>query len=849
MPDGFYSGDKPNSHLRQFVEDHATSYDPTSDEYRVGAFAEHIQAKKSTAIYNLHTYWSKKPHDAIQQYIRHYTTSGDTVLDPMCGSGSTALAALMDGRNAIAIDLSPAATFITKLYCTPISLADFDKAFQQLDAALGAEMEQLYHSDCSRCGGPATVTFTVYSQVYQCPRCLEDVALFDCPEEMALGSDDEQRRVTVCPHCLKKRHKEEISSRLSRKGFKVVSIGYECNGKNGKPCKPRRGSRHHATTDIPEQHAFAQDLAHLEDIRSRTIPFPIPQQRMMNCAEGVTEWGLLWRPYHDGIDKVTDFFTSRNLLALLTLKHAITQLSVSPDVRDFLLGGVTAILHKSSRMMGYRHDGVGRVMTGTYWIPQLIKDINVWRYFREWYGDARRHVAQKNSSFSSADAKVIISTQNATSLGDIPSDSIDYIFTDPPYSWKVQFGEANFLWEAFMGFDTKWLDDEIIVNEHRKMTEGEWAGRLVLVLKECFRVLKPGRWMSICYHDTSEGTWAVLQDLLAEAGFVASEVAETLVIDSDQKSIKQITADKVAKRDLVLNLRKPVRGHWIVSRIYIPADVDAPTFMDLGRHIIKDYLTNHPGASKDRIYDAVVGCMVRKGQMEAHDFDALLRSVAEEVQQPVHEGLFRYRKPDLFGSHIQSRWYLKESADQVDQVEQAKEDAVVSRLSKFIGEYLKKNPEDEGVHYSELFEQYLPVQDKPRRLLADWLPEYFIKTPGGTWQVPDKKDAEQLAKLREAGTLRQIKRFANALIEGVPVRDKDRPGSHVDLLDWLRQCRRAGMYEQGKAIYEKGGLNSANLTEEKQIEAEDDYRICARRGSTEEAKPKRQRRKKQDDDE
>src|SRR4051812_40409484 len=107
MPDDFYSGDQPNSHLRQFVEDHATCYNHTSDQYRVGAFAKDIQAKKSTAIYNLHTYWSKKPHDAIQLYVRHYTKSGDIVLDPMCGSGSTALAALMDGRNAIAIDRSP----------------------------------------------------------------------------------------------------------------------------------------------------------------------------------------------------------------------------------------------------------------------------------------------------------------------------------------------------------------------------------------------------------------------------------------------------------------------------------------------------------------------------------------------------------------------------------------------------------------------------------------------------------------------------------------------------------------------------------------------------------------------
>ena len=97
--------------------------------------------------------------------------------------------------------------------------------------------------------------------------------------------------------------------------------------------------------------------------------------------------------------------------------------------------------------------------------------------------------------------------------------------------------------------------------------------------------------------------------------------------------------------------------------------------------------------------------------------------------------------------------------------------------------------------------------------------------------------------------MRRIKRFANALIDCVPVREKDRHGSDVDLLDWLRQCRRAGLYEQGRAIYEKGGMNLANLDDEQQIEAEDDYRICVRRGSEEEAKPKRRQRKQQDDDE
>ena len=450
----------------------------------------------------------------------------------------------------------------------------------------------------------------------------------------------------------------------------------------------------------------------------------------------------------------------------------------------------------------------------------------------------------------------MVSTQSACDLTAIPPNTIDYIFTDPPYSHTVQYGELNYVWEAWQKADTSWHKEEIIVNEVRGKSESDWASQMLKVMSECFRVLKPGRWLSMCYHDTSEGTWELVQDVMAEVGFIVDRNDSALFIDTGQKSYNQLTADKATKRDLVLNFRKPKPLPFKVTHVYGPEDADKlpiggdiATFADFARQIVRDYLTRHPGATKDRIYDELVNRLVVSRSMEAHDFEALLKSVAEEVQQPVKEDLFRNKEADLFGSHVQSRWYLKETADQVDHAEQAKEDDAAKRIEKFIGDYLAKNPEVEGVHYSDLFEQYLPVHDKPRRLLADWLPEYFIKTANGTWRLPEKEEGEQLAKLREAGTLRRIKRFANALIDGVPIRDKDRPGSDVDLLDWLRQCRRAGLYEQGKAIFEKGGLNSANLSDEQQIEAEDDYRICDRRGSDADAKPKRKSRKKQDEDE
>src|SRR5215831_13825034 len=99
MPAGYYSGDQPNPNLYSFIEAHLAErpYNPEHDDYDVPAFNKPIETSKGTAIYNMHTYWSKKPHDAICQYIRHYTEPGNIVLDPFCGSGGTALAALIEG--------------------------------------------------------------------------------------------------------------------------------------------------------------------------------------------------------------------------------------------------------------------------------------------------------------------------------------------------------------------------------------------------------------------------------------------------------------------------------------------------------------------------------------------------------------------------------------------------------------------------------------------------------------------------------------------------------------------------------------------------------------------------------
>ena len=53
---------------------------------------------------------------------------------------------------------------------------------------------------------------------------------------------------------------------------------------------------------------------------------------------------------------------------------------------------------------------------------------------------------------------------------------------------------------------------------------------------------------------------------------------------------------------------------------------------------------------------------------------------------------------------------------------------------------------------------------------------------------------------------------------------------------WIRHCKRAWLYEQGKLLYEKGGLNTDNLPEDVMINVEEDYQVCARIPARDEGK-------------
>lgn len=83
---------------------------------------------KSKIVASTNRLFNKYPTryiSAVPRYaIKAFSTEGDTVLDPFCGSGTTAIEAMLLGRNALSIDIDPFARLLIRVKTTIYSKED-----------------------------------------------------------------------------------------------------------------------------------------------------------------------------------------------------------------------------------------------------------------------------------------------------------------------------------------------------------------------------------------------------------------------------------------------------------------------------------------------------------------------------------------------------------------------------------------------------------------------------------------------------------------------------------------------------------------------------------------------------
>jgi len=75
--------------------------------------------------------------------------------------------------------------------------------------------------------------------------------------------------------------------------------------------------------------------------------------------------------------------------------------------------------------------------------------------------------------------------------------------------------------------------------------------------KECYRVLKPGRWMTVEFSGTRAAVWNCIQTALSDVGFVVANVS---ILEKSHKGYRAVTTPTAVKQDLVISAYKPNGG-------------------------------------------------------------------------------------------------------------------------------------------------------------------------------------------------------------------------------------------------------------------------------------------------
>ncbi|MBI4785518.1 MAG: hypothetical protein HY782_00505 [Chloroflexi bacterium] len=240
-------------------------------------------------------------------------------------------------------------------------------------------------------------------------------------------------------------------------------------------------------------------------------------------------------------------YTTRNLQAVARLWD-IARRWRDRDLSLKLMFTVTSLYQRVTRLSEFRFWG-GSGNIANYNVPMIFNEQNVFKVFHRKARTIRDYL---DTWSQPPDMPFCISTQSATDLRQIPDASIDHIFTDPPFGSNINYSEMNYLWEAWLGIFTD-TREEAIVNRMQGKTVEDYRGLITNALREMHRVLKPGRWLTLVFHNSSSEIWAAIQAALRASGF---ELAKIQTLDKRHGTFKQFVSENAVGYDLILHCTK-----------------------------------------------------------------------------------------------------------------------------------------------------------------------------------------------------------------------------------------------------------------------------------------------------
>ncbi len=762
--------------VTHFVNRHSASYSEHDDNYLVEPHASDVKSGKTSIIYNAHSYHTKVPPEGIAHFVRHYTKPGEIILDPFCGTGMTGLAALLENRNALLLDISPVASFIAFNYCTPFDREKFIQAESQIQKEMQKLVAWLYETRCEKCGRKAEIECTVWSEELQCPRCNTHFPLW----ASSVINDKNIMKKFKCPSCAK----DLDRAKCTKVGKTPIKVVFDCPN-----CK-----RH-------EQKVSESELARIREIENR---FNAISDNSFFPKTDLNEWPVnengkpLWYPSSRmpegdesrrndriGITQVNHFYTARNLWALAKLWYLISKVE---DERTrialqfvFTSFNPSLVSHLTRYNFGKRGNGP---LSGTLYVPGFSAERNVLSIWNN-----KKKDVIKLFSLIQTKAESVVTNQSATDLGNVPCNSIDYVFTDPPFGSNLMYSELNFIWESWLRnlTDTK---NEAIINKTQGKGIAEYKSLMSDAFKEIYRVLKPGRWMTLVFHNSDGDVWQAIQEGLSQSGF---SVAMIGTFDKKQRSFKQVTSTGAVGYDVVINCYKP--------KATAKNGIKGKTTNTAIRGFLADQLLKLPLVHNEErtprmLHSKTIGFFMQQNKplknLSFEDFQKILRSNFREIDEHWY---LPYQRPKT-GSQKRLFGYVSNETEALEWLED------FLRIPRKCGDILP-----------DFFKAMGP--NKLQKDLQSMLQENFVEEKG-EWRNPTNSEKEHLTKKLTDMTVRQITGYLENTSEYQPTDD--------EVCEWIEFCYNSGLYQEGNDLFCR--LNENNVTAEVFKKAKKIAEIC-----------------------